>query len=109
MDGAQKPGPERQQAQIPIKVSDEMLGGVYANLLLVSHTREEFVLDFVSMFQGGGKLTARVITSPGHMKRIVRALQDNVGKYEANFGKIVESEEPPKPLVPLGGGSGEPN
>jgi hypothetical protein len=103
MSSGSKPGPER-QAQIQIKVSDEILGGSYANLLLVSHTREEFVLDFVSVFQGGGRLNARVITSPGHAKRIVRALQDNLGKYEVAFGKIVESEEPPKPIIDLGGG-----
>ncbi len=109
MSAGSKPGPDRAAGQIQIKVGDEMLGGVYANLLLVSHSREEFVLDFVSIIQGAGRLNARVITSPGHMKRIVRALQDNVGKYEAAFGKIVESEEPPKPMVPLGGGGGEPN
>jgi hypothetical protein len=103
-----KAGQERQGGQIQIKVGDDVLGGVYANLLLVTHSREEFVLDFVSVFQGGGKLNARVITSPGHMKRIVRALEDNVRKYEAAFGKVVESEEPPKPIVPLGG-SAEPN
>jgi len=108
MDGAPKQGPER-QAQIQIKVRDEVLGGVYANLLLVTHTREEFVLDWVSVFQGGGSLNARVITSPGHMKRIVRALQDNLGKYEAAFGKIVESEEPPKPVMTLGSGGEKPN
>lgn len=107
MSAGAKPGPERPAAQIQIKISDETLGGVYANLLLVSHTREEFVLDFVSVFQGGGRLNARVITSPGHMKRILRALQDNIGKYEGAFGKIVESEEPPASLVPLGGGGGD--
>jgi hypothetical protein len=99
---------QQQGGQIQIKVGDDVLGGVYANLLLVTHSREEFVLDFVSIFQGGGKLNARVITSPGHMKRIVRALEDNVRKYEAAFGKVVESEEPPKPIVPLGGSS-QPN
>jgi hypothetical protein len=103
-----KAGQERQAGQIQIKVGDDVLGGVYANLLLVTHSREEFILDFVGIFQGAGKLNARVITSPGHMKRIVRALEDNVRKYEAAFGKIVESEEPPKPIVPLGGSS-QPN
>lgn len=103
-----KPGSERPAGQIQIKVTDEVLGGVYANLLLVTHTREEFVLDFVSVFPGGGRLNARVITSPGHFKRILRAMQDNLAKHESAHGKVVESEEPPKPIVELGGG-GQPN
>ncbi|MEE9217984.1 MAG: DUF3467 domain-containing protein [Acidobacteriota bacterium] len=108
MSEERKQGQQRAPGQIPIKMSDDMLGGVYANLLLVSHTREEFVLDFVSLFPGGGRLNARVITSPGHLKRILKAVEDNLNKYEATFGKVVESEEPPKAVV-IGEGGGKPN
>jgi len=41
-----------------------------------------------------GTVTARVITSPGHMKRIIKALQENLAKYEASFGKLTEAELP---------------
>lgn len=108
MSADPKQGQGGQRKQIPIKIDEQMLGGVYANLLLVRHTREEFILDFVGLFPEGGKLNARVITSPSHLKRIMRALQDNVSKYEASFGKVVESEEPPKAIV-LGEGSDKPN
>jgi hypothetical protein len=108
MSADQKQAPSGVRKQIPIKVDDHILGGVYANLLLVRHTREEFILDFVGLFPEAGRLNARVITSPGHLKRILRALQDNLGKYEASFGKVVESEEPPKAIV-IGEGGKEPN
>jgi len=85
----------RQSKQIPIKVTDEVLGGVYSNHMVVSHTQEEFFLDFFSMLPHSGKLSARVIASPGHMKRIARALADNITKYEARFGPITEAPEPP--------------
>ena len=97
MSVPREPGPERHAGQIQIKVSDEILGGVYANLLLVSHTREEFVLDFASVFPGGGRLNARVITSPGHLKRMVSALAENLARYEQRFGAVTISDAPPDP------------
>jgi hypothetical protein len=62
----------------------------------VMHTREEFLMDFMNLYahQGGGVVSARVIISPGHMKRIVAALADNVKKYEAQFGKIEVADAP---------------
>ena len=87
--------PKPPQRQIPIKVTDDVVGGVYSNHLIISHTREEFFMDFFSMLPEAGKLSARVIASPGHMKRIARAMAENIAKYEARFGTITEAEEPP--------------
>ena len=86
---------EQQAPSIQIKLTDDILGGVYSNHMQVTHTREEFVLDFMSTFPPAGKVNARVISSPGHMKRIILALQDNLRKYEAQFGPIHEAPEPP--------------
>jgi hypothetical protein len=88
----ESPKPQR---QIPIKVTDDVVGGVYSNHMVVAHTREEFFLDFFSMLPEAGKLSARVIASPGHTKRIARALVENIAKYEARFGAITEAPEPP--------------
>jgi uncharacterized protein DUF3467 len=85
----------QQPANIQVKLTDDILGGVYSNSMQVTHTREEFVLDFMSIFPPAGKVNARVIISPGHMKRIILALQDNLRKYEAQFGAIHEAPEPP--------------
>ena len=64
--------------------------------MIVSHTKEEFIMDFMVIAAPTGAVTARVIVSPGHMKRMIRALQDNLKKYEDAFGKIAEAEEPGK-------------
>ena len=85
---------KEKQKRIPIKVTDDIVGGVYSNHMVISHTREEFFLDFFSMLPEAGKLSARVITSPGHVKRIARALMDNIAKYEARFGPVTEAQAP---------------
>ena len=77
-----------------VKISDEELGGRYSNLVRISHTREEFILDFITMVPPQGAVTARVITSPGHVKRLIRALGTNLRIYEENFGPIAEAPEP---------------
>jgi hypothetical protein len=82
------------EKQIRVEMRREIAGGVYANSLRITHTPEEFMLDFIMIAPPAGDVTARVITSPGHMKRIVAALQENIGKYEKKYGKIKPSVEP---------------
>lgn len=84
------------QKQIQIKIEDPVLKGVYANAMAVSHSKEEFVLDFMNIYphQGIGIVSSRVITSPGHLKRIISALSENLKRYESNFGKVKEAEAP---------------
>jgi len=81
---------EQQQQNINIKVSDEVLKGVYSNLMFVSHSKEEFILDFVNVWGPQGEQVAKIITSPAHFKRIVAAFADNLKKYEGQFGAIKE-------------------
>jgi hypothetical protein len=91
------PGQGGQQGrQLQIKISDEVLKGVYANAMQVVHSREEFILDFMNLspHMGAGVVGSRVIMSPGHLKRVIVALQDNLKKYEDKFGKIEEAEAP---------------
>lgn len=85
-----------EKRDVPIKLPDSVLPGVYANQMMVTHTREEFLLDFINLFPPSGVVNARVIVSPGHLKRMIRALQDNLSKYESRFGSIKEAE-PPQP------------
>jgi len=82
--------------QIQVNFPDQLKGGAYSNSMVVSHTREEFIMDFMMVAPPMGAVTSRVILSPGHMKRIIAALQDNMKKYEEKFGKIAEAEEPGK-------------
>ncbi len=85
---------EKKPKEIKIKITDEILKGVYANNMVVAHTREEFLLDFINIFPPGGIVNARVIISPGHLKRLITALKDNMKKYEEKFGEIREAPEP---------------
>ena len=82
------------QKEVQVKFPDHLQGGAYANNMVVSHTKEEFVMDFLMVAPPAGSVTSRVIVSPGHMKRILAALQDNVAKYEKMFGDIQLAEEP---------------
>ncbi len=79
---------------INIKISDEELKGRYSNLLRITHTREEFILDFINVVPPQGIVNARVVASPGHLKRIVRALRQNLKLYEERHGEVVEAAEP---------------
>lgn len=85
---------DQQSQQIQIKAQDEDLKGKYSNLMQITHTQEEFVLDFFMVVPPQGSLASRVIMSPGHLKRMVQALQENVQKYEDKFGKIEKSQAP---------------
>jgi hypothetical protein len=80
--------------EIKISFPEKIQGGVYANNMVVSHTKEEFILDFIMVAPPAGTVTARVIVSPGHMKRVLEALRDNISKYEKSFGTIQVAEEP---------------
>lgn len=90
----------QQQNQIQIRASDQDLKGVYSNMMQVSHTQEEFILDFFSLNPTApiGVLAARVILNPGHFKRMIAALEDNVKRYEKNFGNIKPAEVPDKAI-----------
>jgi len=88
MDAPQKP------MEIQVTFPEHLKGGVYSNNMTVTHTREEFVLDFMMVAPPVGSVTARVILSPGHAKRVVAALSENVRKYEDAHGTIFTAEEP---------------
>ena len=85
---------EANRPSVNIKIADEELKGRYSNLLRIAHTREEFILDFINLVPPQGAVTARIVTSPGHIKRIVRVLAANLERYEATHGPIREAAEP---------------
>ena len=76
--------------QIQLQIDDAMSNGVYVNMAMLNHNETEFVIDFIYVQPQAPKaiVRSRVINSPKHMKRLMMALQENVAKYEAQFGKI---------------------
>ena len=89
--------------QIQIQIDPQQGTGVYSNLMMISHRKEEFILDFLFLQPQRApngpaiaSLRARVVTSPEHAKRILRALQENLRRYEGSFGTIEEATDMPK-------------
>jgi hypothetical protein len=82
------------EGQINIELSEEMAEGIYANLAIITHSSSEFVMDFIRMMPGvpKAKVKSRVVMTPEHAKKLMRALADNVSKYEANNGVIREGD-----------------
>ena len=80
--------------EIKIKVPDSLMGGVYANNVIITHTKEEFIMTFTMITPPQGIVTSRVIMNPSHIKRFAMALQDNIRKYEMIIAKIEPSGEP---------------
>lgn len=82
-----------QQIQLQVEIDEPTSQGVYTNLALVAHNATEFVMDFIFVQpqQPKAKVRARIITSPGHTKRFLRALAENVQRYEQTFGEIKET------------------
>ena len=90
---------EPKQQQVQIKADEKELLGQYANLAMIHHTAEEFTMNFIYVFPNvpHGKLISSIIVSPGHAKRLLRALEENISRYEAQFGAIRETPEPHAP------------
>lgn len=80
--------------QLQIELKEDVAQGTYANLAIITHSSSEFVLDFACVLPGLPKagVKSRVIMAPEHAKRLLRALEDNIGKYERSFGTIDTAE-----------------
>lgn len=84
-----KPG---RPPSLQITTGDEMSRGRYSNNMLITYTPEEFVIDWLLNSPSGMHLVSRVIVSPGHVKRIIGTLRDNMAKYERHFGPVTPIE-----------------
>jgi hypothetical protein len=91
--------------QLNIELSEEVAEGTYSNLAVITHSDSEFVIDFIKMLPGipKAKVKARIILTPTHAKRLLRALKDNVNKFEAIHGPIEDSGNGNVPMN-FGGG-----
>lgn len=80
----------QQQQQIQIDIDEEKGKGEYSNLVLITHSPSEIILDFARMMPGlpKAKVVSRIIMTPQHAKLFLKALEDNIRKYEERFGEI---------------------
>ncbi|NND07997.1 MAG: DUF3467 domain-containing protein [Saprospiraceae bacterium] len=90
---------KKAQNQINIELPEEVAEGTYSNLAIISHSHSEFVVDFVRMMPNvpKAKVKSRIVLTPQHAKRLLRALADNVKKFESQFGAIAENDLPAYP------------
>lgn len=100
--------PNQQGQALNVELSPEAADGIYSNLAIINHSHSEFVVDFVQVMPGVPKarVKSRIILTPQHAKRLVRALNENVARFEQSHGEISEGEQPAIPLN-FGGPTGQ--
>lgn len=89
----------KNQNEINIELNEETAEGVYSNLAIISHSHSEFVVDFIRLMPNvpKAKVKSRIILTPQHAKRLLKAMHDNIQKYEQQFGPIQDPEPPQLP------------
>ena len=82
--------------QLNIELSEEIAEGVYSNLAIITHSQSEFVVDFIKMMPGvpKAKVKSRIVLTPQRAKRLMKALKDNISKFEQANGAIKDTDMP---------------
>ena len=88
----QKPQPTPAGRQ-EIKIADNIPGAEYANAMQVNHNKDEFQMMFLNIMGASGRVTGKILTSPGHYNRMIAAMTENLKKYEEQFGNVEEAKE----------------
>ena len=88
-----------------IELTEEVAQGTYSNLAVINHSPAEFVVDFIQMMPGlkKAKVKSRIILTPQHAKRLMKALKDNISKFEDQHGKIPELDSAKGVPINFGG------
>lgn len=99
---------QQPQQQLNIELTEEMADGTYSNLVIITHSFAEFVFDFVNVMPNvpKAKVKSRVVMTPQHAKRLMRALVENVKRFEAQNGTIKENDTMDMPFT-IGGPTGQ--
>jgi hypothetical protein len=90
---------KKDNKQLNIELPEELSEGTYANLAVIAHSHTEFILDFIRIVPNvpKAKVKSRVILTPQHAKRMMNALQENIRRYEEQYGNIQETNSPMPP------------
>jgi hypothetical protein len=88
------------EGQMNIELSEEVADGTYCNLAIINHSISEFVVDFIKVMPGvpKAKVKSRIVLTPQHAKRFLKALNDNISKFESLHGEIKEQDVPSVPI-----------
>ena len=87
---------DKKKQGLSLDFTPDVLTGTYSNLVVISHSPSEFIIDFAQAMPGTKNPTVRqrIVMAPMHAKRFMMALQENVQRFESNFGKISEPQAP---------------
>ncbi len=101
--------PDPNVGQRSIELTEAVAEGEYSNLVMIAHSPEEFILDFIRIMPGikSARVHSRIIVTPQHAKRFLRALSDNISRYEKAYGTIPERAVRDQPIQFGGGTVGE--
>ena len=99
----------QKKGQMQLELPQNIAQGEYANFAVITHSSSDFVLDFARMLPGVPKMQvkSRVILAPEHAKRLLMALQENIMRYEREFGKIQIPNQGERTIAPFNMGKGE--
>lgn len=96
--------------KIQLEIKPEVANGIYSNFAVISHSSSEFTIDFATVLPGMPKnpVNARVIVAPEHAVRLMHALQENIMRYEQQFGKIqMPGQQGNRTIAPFSNGKGQ--
>ena len=100
---------KNQSGQLQIELPQDVAQGEYANFAIITHSSSDFIIDFARVLPGVPKaqVKSRVILAPEHAKRLLGALQENIVRYEREFGQIKIPNQEPRTIAPFPTGEGE--
>ncbi len=100
---------DNKNGQMQLELPQELAQGEYANFAMIAHSSSDFIIDFARIVPGLPKaqVKSRVILAPEHAKRLLAALQENLGRYEREFGEIKIPQQQPRTIAPFPTGKGE--
>lgn len=100
---------KNRQGQLQIELPQEISQGEYANFAIITHSSSDFIIDFARVLPGVPKaqVKSRVILAPEHAKRLLGALQENIVRYEREFGQIKIPNQEPRTIAPFPVGKGD--
>lgn len=100
---------DNKQQGLQIELTPEIAQGEYANFAIITHSSSDFILDFARVLPGVPKtqVKSRVILAPEHAKRLLAALQENIMRYEREYGQIKIPNQEPRTIAPFGTSNGE--
>ncbi len=96
MDKGNMSNPDENQNQLEIELTEQEASGTYSNLVMITHSASEFILDFIAVMPGipKARVLKRMILTPDHAKRLANALDENIHRFEEQFGEIETQNRP---------------